>query len=411
MSGLPCTKDGEEEGGSSEDLDNNQVEAQDPISPDERFRSAQPVQLAESDIPVAARRRPQRPRTDGSPTTSASDPALQNLFSVAGEVARQPTRIPSVATTQRPSGFDFNAEVNNFSLDRRPSIVFANNEQPRTNAAAASQGQVGPSFSSELVFDPTTGTFKTDFRQSVAGEQDFRVSHDAAPFIQPTQQPASTPTASPTPFTAFSAQRPATNPSPSPLSFTPLNFPAPSSAPTQIQHTTLSPATLPPSPPQQPPRNSFFFQPSASSAQPSPAISQPGQLTLAQQQSLLLAQQQQQQFLLSQPQQPRPPAVQQAAPTATPTSSSQFGFQPFQSQLQQGSPGLAARPFTAFSNGFSSQLPSQSSQFLTQPQQVPYLQVVRITRNLHPAFTFLAVCSAAIRLPKSFPIPISASSQ
>jgi len=242
VSGLPCTEGAGDDGiPVTNGLDNNEVEIQDPISPDERFRSAQPVQLADSDIPDSARPRPQRPRIQEEDSQAAvqdqtrlrdrpanavrtgGSPALQNLFSVAGDeqpAVLAPTRRPVVQAapaTPKPASasFDFDSEVDSFTLNKKPALTFAT-AAPEAPKSAEQPKPVGPNFSSELVFDPASGTFKTELRQSVAGEQEIRISQDKAPFAQPTQAPKTfsptpvpTSAASPTPFTAFASQRPA----------------------------------------------------------------------------------------------------------------------------------------------------------------------------------------------------------
>ena len=376
VSGLPCDKGDED----LEGVNENEIVREDPIAPADRFRTSAAVQLQEDEIPIAARprirarpvqarpppdssRRPNLPipveekpqrqparRVRPRPTrpTSASSPALQNLFNVVDGVeevaAPQPTqpRARPTPTTPRPA-VDFDREVDSFTLGR-PAITF-------DDESRSQQGAPGPNFSTELVFDPTSGTFKTELRQSIPGGEDLTVTNDAAPSgrrptpTTPAPTPAPTPrptpaafsptprptAARPVPFTAFaSTTRRPTPASPSPAAFQPLSFPTPTtpspSTPSPAPTTpTPSPSPSPsPTTPNTPPTPrptpvavspaTFFFQPfPTAGAQPvapgQPATTQPVTQTILPSGS----------FTLGQPVRPaQPQASRPAQPQASP---------------------------------------------------------------------------------------------
>ena len=200
VSGLPCDAGAEDQ---AQGGDNNELSIQDPIDPAERFRTAQAVQLTDSEIPDSARPRPQRPQAEAAPAVQdqarirarprpqtavrtgspAAGSAFEDLLNVAGDeqlTVAAPTRRPAqpnrrpvqpVASPAPAGQFDFDSEVDSFTLNK-PALTFDPAEQPKA---------VGPNFSSELVFDPSSGTFKTELRQSIAGQEDIRISQAAQP--------------------------------------------------------------------------------------------------------------------------------------------------------------------------------------------------------------------------------------
>ena len=356
VSGLPCDEDQEQQfdqqGFAIED--DEDIIQQDPIDPADRFRQSQAVQLADNEIPDSARRQPQRrpaqrpaqrrpqpanqfsnfqaeqqparqQRPRARPTAAAPRPtqggsALQNLFSIAdGTPAPQPSPTPVVTrprptpTRARPTAnsrpnFDFDSEVDSFTLNR-PALTFQGNpEAPRSQSGAPAPANqaVGPNFSSELVFDPASGTFKTELRQAIPGAADITIKDSAQPGArrpQPTQPTAAAPRPTPTAAFASTTRRPA--PTGNPTAFSPLSFPDPASvqrpaspSPSPVPSPTPRPTTparpptptrpapvpvttpRPPTTPVRPagptnPANSFFFQPFPTVGSPRPVA--PGQ--------------------------------------------------------------------------------------------------------------------------------------
>lgn len=344
VSGLPCDITDEENAGvSNEDLDSLQRE--DPISPNDRFRTSPAVQLDDDEIPDSARPRQRIPANEARPAfeqqqpqqqsnfpafqqrpqqepTRVRDPALrnrgqaqpgsagalQNLLNIVNDQeaapvqpARRPrpTEAPAVTRprpqpatprpTARPSAFDFDSALDSFTLGK-PAITFDDaREQERNNAEEAAPQPAGPNFSTELVFDPASGTFKTELRQALPNGDEVRVSDDAAPAAGASPRPEAPtplPAAQPSPFTAFQSSlaptpRPA-SPRPtaaaSPQSnFEPLTFPSPApTTPTPRAPESpapASPTTLRPASPS--PTGSFFFQPFPTVGSPRPLSASP----------------------------------------------------------------------------------------------------------------------------------------
>ena len=346
VSGLPCDVGSEEDG---ELADDNELQREDPISPNDRFRTSQPVQLTDAEIPDSARPRQRIPARENNaipnsqptrqpasnfgnfqaqPATRVRDPALRNraprpgqantgalsnLLNIANGVEQQapqrqpaqpavvPTRppvtrprpAPTAAPTQRPASFDFDTELDSFTLNK-PALTFeAAQEEEQERAQEGAPQATGPNFSTELVFDPASGTFKTELRQALPNGEEVRVSDDAAPSgaARPAT-PAPTPSALPPtqrPFTSFQSTtlRPA---SPAPTqaanrpAFEPLTFPSPaptqptaaprpaSPSPTPVATPTSPAPTQParPAPTPTPTAGSFFFQPFPTLGSPRP---------------------------------------------------------------------------------------------------------------------------------------------
>jgi len=271
-SGLPC-----EVGDESNDLDDGDINVEDPVDPRERFRQTQNEQLTEDQIPQAARpRRPiqRRPaqETESTPIGEANSfsnfganaqraqiparrptvnrgnlangNALQSLQAIAtGDAssqaapvrpapARAPVRIAQrpVQASPRPAApvnqgtFDFDAELEGFTLNR-PSITF---DQNRQNAQNAQKAQNPSSFQSQLSFDQNTGTFQTNLQQNIQGGQQINLRNPNAPSGAATtaapQTFAPTPRQSPRPTTIFQNS----TPRPSPTSFPVRVNPSPS---------------------------------------------------------------------------------------------------------------------------------------------------------------------------------------
>jgi len=326
-SGLPCDNEEEDEN-DLQSLDyNNNVE--DPINPNERFRQTQEQQLSPEQIPQAAQRQrtpiqrrpepvaqeeipstntfsnfgseqsiPQRSRVPprvpirASPRPLAPQQlqptggALQNLLSIAdnGPVAVTQTQAPIQASrapfriatkkpkpaTPQPAAFDFDSELEGFTLNR-PSITFEG--KPAQGSVPANSG-----FQTQLNFNPAAGVFKTSLQQNLANGAQLNLNNNAAPSGTPTTVRPSTQTTKQTRFFTAStptARRP-TTPAPQPsspapatnvvlpagtikLDFEPLNFPdfsqvtvkatqPPSPLPTRPVSivTTPSPTRLPP---------------------------------------------------------------------------------------------------------------------------------------------------------------------
>lgn len=461
VSGLPC------EIGEEGEIDEDVEEIEDPIDPSDRFRTSQAVQLSEDEIPDSARpqqRQPvrppvnnagrirdpavanRRPRPQAASLDTRGQSPLDSLLSVAdgaaagarrpAAAARRPANRPA-AGGRRPSvpargAFNFDSELDSFTLNK-PALTFAQQpaERPKSaqGAPAASPTPVGPSFSSELVFNPATGTFQTELRQGVAGGSgEIRLSNAAAPSgRQPptaTPRPAArppTPTAvrtsfsptpvpqgaRPTPFTAFNTTpRPTAGAAPgSQIKFEGLSFPdpgsvliqqtpaprppTPSPTPSRPAPAPTTPSRPPPPrptpvaarPPPTQPANSIFFQPRPQPQRPpTPAARPPPPPRPA---GTLPANT----FTLGaaptpgqRPANPGQPVTLSARPPAPPAAQPvrqqpqiQFGFQP----VQQGRPQTQGTPFTAFNAGVPQQLrgvPPQQQQFRPQQQFQPQQQ-------------------------------------
>ena len=311
-SGLPCEigEDGDQLDGNFEG-DNNVI---DTVDPSERFRQTQNQQLTEDEIPAVRKeqrdrvRRPiSRPRQPAAPAApadaafsnfgnsaglpqrrpvparpAAGGSALNNLLTIAEEgpsavaAAPAPTRrpvparipiraSPRPAAPVNPGQFDFDAELEGFTLNR-PSLTF---EQNRAQEETGN----GASFQSQLVFDENTGTFQTELQQNIVGGSQINQVNPAAPFRFTTAAPATTielkttaaaaePTRRPTtvqatrlpaPTTAVPSSRPAAvvPAGTLKLDFEPLNIPKPAPAapsPAPAAPTTFaaspSPATV-----------------------------------------------------------------------------------------------------------------------------------------------------------------------
>lgn len=340
-SGLPCSVG--ENGEQNLDIDGNAV-VEDPVDPRERFRQTSSVQLDEVDIPEEAKRQRVRPedrpqedpnlgqtaftnfgaqpaqrrpaqpsRNSGSaldnllnfaddrPTAPAAAPVTPRPFPQRTVTNQGPTARPAVPAN--PGSFDFDSELEGFTLNR-PSLTF---EQNRAQEAPTSQ------FQSQLVFDQNTGTFQTELRQNIVGGGQVNLQNNAAPFAATT--PSSTTledddlvlttlagsSPSPRPTTFFSTQQTSLAPSPTPasarapvlpagtfkLDFAPLNIPQASIAPASPtpavarlpSPTSAAPGASPPTPSGAPPANTFFVfspfnQQGAAAPSPRPA-SQP----------------------------------------------------------------------------------------------------------------------------------------
>jgi len=457
VSGLPCNITDEE----SEE----NVQQEDPINPNDRFRTSAAVQLSADEIPNSARprqRNPQvqrpapvpapraqpqpRPSADlrpqqqfssfqqqpqqpqRAPATRLRDPALlnrapvqpaqagqggalQNLFNIIGD--QQPTPLPAQRPRQpsptlrpiqqsptlrpiqqspapavtrpriqpqtprpSPSVFDFDSELDSFTLNK-PAISFDKSAPP-----PAQEDAPKPNFSTELVFDPASGTFKTELRQALPGGEEVRISNDAAP-SGASPRPAA-PTPAPTPsalpptvgqFTAFSpttlrpttprpqSPRPSPTPTPRPSPrptqpslpspsspFTPLTFPSP--APTSPRPATAVPERPRAAQPASPrPTLAASPRPTTLAATPRPTTfaATPSPRPVPRQQVLVASP--------SPSPSPRPTIASQGSPTPAPSGS--FFFQPFPTI---GSP----RPITA-----TSPAPGQPRPAVGQPGRFP----------------------------------------
>ena len=421
-SGLPC------EVGDDDDLQqiDGDINVEDPVDPRERFRQTQNEQLTEAQIPQAARprrpiqRRPAQETPIGETNTfanfggnaqraqvperrpvvnrgnQASGNALQNLQAIAtgaptaqaAPVRPAPTRAPvriaqrPVQASPRPAApvnqgtFDFDAELEGFTLNR-PSITF---EQNRQNAPAAPAS----SFQSQLSFNQNAGTFQTNLQQNIQGGQQINLRNNNAPSGAATTaapQPQSVPIGttfaatrpSPRPTTIFqnSTPRPAptsfparANPSPTPqgsravlpagtikLGFEPLNIPdiaavkvnLPPPTPAQIKIApTQAPIQRPTPAPIQRPTPAPTQRPTPAPTQrPTPAPT-PVRITLTE------APRQSQPVRIASPTPAAPVPASPSAPAAPAAPASPantfFVFQPF-SQQGRPAPQAASAPF------------------------------------------------------------------
>lgn len=253
-SGLPCETGDEDD---LQSLNSEDIDVADPVDPRERFRQTQQEQLSPSQIPEAARPRqrvtqtvveeeiktnsfsnfgpvqspsvPQRPirPSPQSVPLQQSEGALQNLLNIADnrpnpvEATPAPTRGPVriAQRTQRPiqvapppqsvvpstGSFDFDAELEGFTLNR-PSLTFEQNKQ-QTATPTSSPNQ----FQTQLTFNPSSNLFQTSVQQNVPGGSQIRLNNNAGPAVAST-------TVRPVPTT----QRPSFFASPSPASRAPL---------------------------------------------------------------------------------------------------------------------------------------------------------------------------------------------
>lgn len=315
VSGLPCdTEDKQEFDQQGFPIDDDEDFVQnDPIDAADRFRQSAAVQLSDDEIPDSARRQPQRrpverrpvqqfnnfqaqqparaqpARPRQRPTPAARRPvqggnALQNLLNIADgtPAPQQPARPAPTAPVQRPRptptrprptagarpAFDFDSEVDSFTLNR-PALTFQGNpEAPRTQNGApapANQAAVGPNFSSELVFDPASGTFKTELRQAIPGAGEITIADSAQPGARrPAPSPQPTPTAAPQPSPTPSIATFATTRGPTPsvnptVAFQPLTFPSPASIQPSASPVPSSPTPSAPTTPVRPPTPTRAF--------------------------------------------------------------------------------------------------------------------------------------------------------
>ena len=316
-SGLAC----EEGEGNEDDLQNLEGERviEDTVDPKERFRQTVSEQLTDDQIPNAARpRRPvqRRPQEAAAEAQPAGDSQFANFGAGRQNVpqrrpaprprpqaAPRPAPVPARPQTSAQGSFDFDAELDGFTLNR-PALSFE-----------ANQANANPSsFSSSIAFNQNTGTFQTSLQQNVAG-QSLNVQNAAAPqgttrapqttrTFQTTAAPLTTvpvTTASPAPAPT---EQPRSVPAAAPsvqtipagtikLDFQPLNIPqnlpqavpqqvvrqpAPAPAPKPAPVPQAAPAPKPapaarPAPqpvPNQPANTFFVFQPFGQS-QPQPA--------------------------------------------------------------------------------------------------------------------------------------------
>lgn len=286
-SGLSCENDDEDE---LQSLNSEDIDVKDTVDPQERFRQTQQEQLAPNQIPEATRpRRPlqrvtptvaeqevptndfssfgpvQSPRVPQRPIRPAPRPtpaqqsggALQNLLNIADNrptpvaAAPAPTRGP-VRIAQRPQrpiqeaprqqsvvpqtgSFDFDAELEGFTLNR-PSLTFEQNKQ-QSAAPASSPNQ----FQSQLTFNPASNSFQTSLQQNIAGGSQIRLNNNAAPALAST-------TVRPAPTT----QRPSFFASSTPASRAPLRAspatPVRASPATPVRASPSTPLRLSPTP-------------------------------------------------------------------------------------------------------------------------------------------------------------------
>lgn len=263
-SGLPCQAGGEEGtdlqalDGGADGANNNNF---DPVDPSERFRQTQNVQLGESEIPESNKRQrvnrplnarpaeaaPLQPALPALPATAApvqqrrpapQGSALQNLFTIADnsgptslpvastsfptlaptvrttalqqqQQQLRPTSRPQVVAPANPGTFDFDQELEGFTLNR-PSLTF---EQSR-GANQQQQPATGPQFQSQLVFDPQSGTFQTQLHQNIPGHGELSLKDSAAPFgpAATTAAPATTLNDGDFTLTTFGQSRPTVQP-------------------------------------------------------------------------------------------------------------------------------------------------------------------------------------------------------
>ncbi len=380
VSGLPC-----EIGEDGEQLEEDELQEfqQDPIDPSERFRTEQAVQLSDDEIPEAARPRQRVPIRPGAsrprdPAVATRRPrprpeggeALTSLINIAeNRPALSPTPLPNRRPAARPRpqparpNFDFEGELDDFTL-RQPALTFEQRENDD-----AKPTPVGPNFSSELVFNPDTGTFQTELRQNIRGGSEVRISNPNAPAArrpEPTQaasrpvpppSPVPTRTFSPTPrptaerpapFTVF-ANRPKPAPG-APIKFEPLSFPDPNT----VQRPTPTPAQTPrpTSPvPSRPPTPQPSRPPTAQPPRPSTPVPARPLTPLPQRLPTPLPQR---------PPTPLPQRPPTPLPQRPPTPSTSALFQPFPP------PQIAQRP----------------------PTPVTPVAAVRPTQTVRPAATF-----------------------
>jgi len=259
-SGLPCTGDEEESEDNLQSLDGD-ISIDDPVDPKERFRQTVSEQLTEEQIPVAARpRRPVQRRPAQEPTESES-PATNQFANFGANRAVVPERRPTpnrVTPRPRPApqpaapvqsgSFDFDAELDGFTLNR-PAIKFDNAPVANPN-----------SFSSSIAFNQNSGTFQTSLQQNVQGGVALNLQNQAAPAgttaaprttvpVRTTSQTFAPTPATPAPTAATPAPSVQTIPAGTiKLDFQPLNIPNIAAVQTPV---ALPPATPAPEAPRQ----------------------------------------------------------------------------------------------------------------------------------------------------------------
>jgi len=263
-SGLPCTGDEEESEDNLQSLDGD-ISIDDPVDPKERFRQTVSEQLSEEQIPAAARpRRPVQRRPAQEPVESAAPaaPAATSQFANFGanravvperrptpnRVTPRPRPAPQPATPVQSGSFDFDAELDGFTLNR-PAIKF-------DNAPAANPN----SFSSSIAFNQNSGTFQTSLQQNVQGGVALNLQNQAAPAgttaaprttvpVRTTSQTFAPTPATPAPTAATPAPSVQTIPAGTiKLDFQPLNIPNIAAVKTPV---ALPPATPAPEAPRQ----------------------------------------------------------------------------------------------------------------------------------------------------------------
>jgi len=455
-SGLPCEVG--DESNALEQLDGD-INVEDPVDPRERFRQTQNEQLADDQIPQAARpRRPieRRPAEEavatpigeansfsnfGANAPRAQIPArrptgnaLQTLQAIAtGDAssqaapvrpapARAPVRIAQrpVQASPRPAApanqgtFDFDAELEGFTLNR-PSITFEQNRQNAQNTQNPS------SFQSQLSFDQNTGTFQTNLQQNIQGGQQITLINPSAPSGAATtaapQTFAPTPKQSPRPTTIFqnSTPRPSptpfparANPSPSPqgsravlpagtikLGFEPLNIPNIAAVKVNLPPPTPAPVRIAPTP--------------APTQRPTPAPTQrPTPAPTPVRINLTEAPRQSQPVKIASPTPAAPAPATPSAPAAP--ANTFFVFQPFSQQQQ---PASAPFPTPVNPNAFQVRpaQPQATRPVQPQPPRPVQPQAARPVQPQPPRQVQPQAARPVPQIPQRVPIPQAAAPQ
>ena len=393
--GLPCEIGAEGENS----LQSEDGSVVDTVDPTERFRQTSSVQLSEDEIPArpALRQRVrQRTQATNAPAVAAEAPAqnafanfgnqggrgqipqrrpvpartsgsaLDSLLNIADGSAAAPAvparqQRPRPAAPANPGTFDFDSELEGFTLNR-PALSF---EQSKSQGAGS-----GASFQSQLVFNQNTGTFQTELRQAGQPNQ----ANAAAPFTRTTSAPATTFAASPRPTSLRPAPTPAGVRPAGTFSFEPLTFPAPSPAPPAPA--APAPATVRlPAPTPAAPRPTTVFTPAPASRPTAPT----------------------------------------ATPSGAPPANTFFVFQPFNQQgAPAPSPQPASAPFnTAFNPNAFQIRPAQQQPGQPQPAGAPFRpnpfpQPIPFPQRQRPTPAAAAPTPAAVpaAAPAAAPAPV-----
>ncbi|KAG6451954.1 hypothetical protein O3G_MSEX007395 [Manduca sexta] len=155
---------------------------------------AQQVAITPRPVPI-----PTSPRALPPPTTFRPQPQIQVTPKPQIQYSPEPNYSPSpspILTTARPSQIDFAAEFAKFHRENQlPATTTATVATPsKTTAAAASPAPSGnPLYSTELVYDPSSGQYNTQLFQTLPQTKgELNLNQRLQPYVaqqQPQQRP------------------------------------------------------------------------------------------------------------------------------------------------------------------------------------------------------------------------------